>query len=349
MRNTLILLVALMATPATPALADAQAAVQQTPPPQPPAPPRPAQRIYADRGQEAREEQRETFTKTVRIGRSGILDVQNLSGNIEIMRGGGDEVTIEVTKIARGRTQEQARELLPLVTVEINNRGDRADVRTIYPHDEMRGRRNFHVSVNYMIRAPQNTRITARSISGNVKATEIRGELALETTSGNVHIVDAARVTRAKTTSGNVELTNIDSDAALEAGTMSGNVIVRQAKARRMALETISGSVIVLDVETERLGATSLSGNVEFSGKLSKGGRYELKSHSGNVKLIVAAGSGFEVEAHSWSGGVHSDFNIGGSEEPTRGRRKIIRGVVGDGSAVVTITTFSGNVHLGKR
>ena len=68
--------------------------------------------------------------------------------------------------------------------------------------------------------------MTAKSLSGNVQATDIRGDLSLETMSGNVQIVNAARVTKAKTTSGNVELTNIDSDGALDAGTMSGNVIV---------------------------------------------------------------------------------------------------------------------------
>ena len=365
MRKTPILfVVAALALPATAGaqgaasarrVVEVQAVQQQQPPPQPPPPPpparpgRPAPRVYIDREQDGREEQRETFSKTVRIGRTGILDVQNLSGNIEIVRGGGDDATIEVTKIARARTQEEARALLPLVTVEINNRADRADIRTLYTQDEGHRRRNFSVSVNYMIRAPQGTRITARSLSGNLKATDIRGELALETASGNVQIVNAARVTKAKTLSGNVELTNIDSDAALDAGTMSGNVIVRQAKARRMELGTVSGSVIVQDVETERLNATSLSGNVEFSGKLAKGGRYELKSNSGNVKVTVAGDSGFEVDASSWSGAVHSDFNVGGSEEPTRGRRKVIRGVVGDGSAVVNITTFSGNVHLVKK
>ena len=89
---------------------------------------------------------------------------------------------------------------------------------------------------------------------------------------------------------------------------------------------------------------------VEFLGTFAKGGRYELKSHSGNVRVTVAGGSGFAVEANSWSGTVHSDFSLGGSDtEATRGRRKVLRGVVGDGSAVVSITTFSGNVQLLKK
>jgi Putative adhesin len=321
--------------------------VQQAPP-QPPRPPRPTR---VERGQDGREEQRESFTKSARLGANGILDISNLVGNVEISRGSGNDATIEVTKIARARTQEEARALLPLVTVEVTSRGDRTEIRTNYPEREaMREHRNFNVAVHFKISAPQGTRVTARSVSGNLRATDIRGELSLITTSGNVEISNAARVTAAKSTSGNIDLTNIDSDVALDAGTVSGNVVIRSAKARRMELGTVSGSVIVQDVETERLGAQTLSGNVEFTGPFAKGGRYELKSHSGNVVVKVTGGSGFAVEANSWSGNVHSDFAIGGSDhEPTRGRRKLIRGVVGDGSAVVNITTFSGNVQLVKR
>lgn len=295
-------------------------------------------------------EQRETFTKTVRVGNEGVLDVSNMSGNIEVRRGGGNDAVIEVTKIARARTAEAARELLPLVTVEINSRGERAEIRTLYGGGQPTRTRSINVSVNYSITAPQNTRIRVVTLSGNVDARDIRGELSLMTTSGHVRISNAARVTVAKSTSGNVELTNIDSDVSLEAGTVSGDVIVRSAKARRMSLGTVSGGVIVHDVRTERLAASSFNGNVEFSGPLEKGGRYELKTHSGNVRLIVDGRTGFEVEANSWSGSVHSDFALGGSDnEAPRGRRKVIRGVVGDGSAVVHITTFSGNVHLVKK
>ena len=360
MRKTPILFV--VAALAVPGTAGAQSAagarrvvqvqtVQQPPPPPPTPPPaRPATRVYVDRGQEGREEQRETFTKTVRLGANGVLDISNLSGNIEVRRGSGSDVAIEVTKIARARTADAARELLPLVTVEINARGERAEIRTIYGDGQPVRGRNISVSVNYSVTAPQSTRIRAVTISGNVIANDIHGELSLMTTSGNVVISNAARVTAARSTSGNIELTNIDSDVALEAATVSGDVLVRSAKARRMTLGTVSGQVVIENVTTERLGAQTFTGNVEFSGAFAKGGSYELKSHSGNVRVVVGGGSGFAVDANSWSGHVQSDFAIGGADnEPTRGRRKVIRGVVGDGSAVVNITTFSGNVHLVKK
>ena len=124
------------------------------------------QRPRPDR--DAREEQTEKFTKTVKLGNNGELDITNITGNIEIKRGGGGDATIDVVKVARARTIEEAKELLPLVKVEINERPNRAEVRTVYPSGEhtMNNRRNVNVQVHYTVTAPPGTRVSARSISG---------------------------------------------------------------------------------------------------------------------------------------------------------------------------------------
>ena len=47
----------------------------------------------------------------------------NVSGDIVVTRGGGNEVSVEIIKTARGRTDDDARELLQLVQVEVVERG----------------------------------------------------------------------------------------------------------------------------------------------------------------------------------------------------------------------------------
>jgi hypothetical protein len=82
-------------------------------------------------------------------------------------------------------------------------------------------------------------------------------------------------------------------------------------------------------------------------------GRYELQSHSGDVRVAISGDTGFEIEANSWSGSVRADgFPLkltAGDEASRRGRRRSLEGVVGDGSAVLTITTFSGDAVISKR
>src|ERR1700757_4010579 len=71
------------------------------------------------RRDDSREEQVERYTKTVRIGATGELDVSNIAGDITVTHGAGNGATIEVIKTARGRTAQDARDLLPLVQVDI--------------------------------------------------------------------------------------------------------------------------------------------------------------------------------------------------------------------------------------
>jgi opacity protein-like surface antigen len=303
------------------------------------------------RYQQGRQEQTDRQSKTVRIGANGELTLENIAGDIVVTRGGGNDATIEVVKTARARTAEEARELLGLVTVTVVERGGRAEVKTIYPSDDRRNyRRNSSVSVNYNVSAPPNTRVTIASVSGSVRVSDIKGDLSANSVSGAVRIANAGRIGGAKSVSGDVEVVDTQSDGPIEAQSVSGSVLLRKLTARRVEVASVSGSVTIEDVQCDRVEAHSVSGNVDFAGALARGGRYELNSHSGDVRVAVAGTAGFEVDANSFSGSVHSDFPLsaqGGDER--RGRRRELRGVFGDGSAVLDITSFSGSVVITKR
>jgi hypothetical protein len=297
--------------------------------------------------------QTETINRTVNIGASGEIDLSNIAGHITISRGGGNAATIEVVKTARAASETAALEMLKLVTVEVLERGSRVEVRTRYPERSRTERRNINVGTTYTVTAPAGTRITARSISGNIRVTDIQGELVLDTTSGNVEVTNAGRVTTAKSVSGNVSLSRVRSETALEASSISGNVTLRDVEARRLSLNSISGNVIIEGVSAERAEANTMSGTIVYDGQLSPRGRYDLKSHSGDVRLRIDEKTGFELDASTFSGTIRSDLPLttraGDTVTGPAGRARSFRGTFGDGSAVINATTFSGNVFLGRK
>jgi DUF4097 and DUF4098 domain-containing protein YvlB len=304
------------------------------------------------RYQQGRQEQTDRQTKTVKIGSDGELTLANIAGDVVVTRGGGSEATIEIVKTSRARTVEEARELLGLVTVTVTERAGRAEVKAQYPRDEDRrnNRRNMNVSVAYNVSAPANTRLTIGSVSGSIKVSDIKGDLSANSISGAVRISNAGRIAGAKSISGDVEIVDTETDGAVEVQSISGSVLLRKLTARRVEVGSVSGSVVVQDVQCDRVEAHSVSGNVEFAGALSKGGRYELNSHSGDVRVAVAGGTGFEVEANSFSGSVRSDLALTlQSSSERRPVRRTLRGVFGDGSAVLDVTSFSGSVVITKR
>src|SRR6186997_49425 len=154
-----------------------------------------AARAYQRRSRDDnREEQTERTTKVIRLGTDGTLALGNIAGDITVTRGGGSDATIEIVKTARGRTPEDAKELLALVPVEITERNGRAEVRTRYPSGEEQrrnNRRNINVSVAYTVTAPAGTRLSVDSISGNIKVADIKGDLNANSISGDVRISGA--------------------------------------------------------------------------------------------------------------------------------------------------------------
>lgn len=302
--------------------------------------------------QQGREEQTDRQTKTVKLGANGELTLANIAGDITVTKANGADATIEIVKTARARTADEAREMLGLVNVSVTERNGRADVKTEYPRSEdMRGRRNMNVTVAYTVSAPAGTRLSINSISGSIRVSDVKGDLSVNTISGGVRLANAGRIASAKSVSGTVEILDTQIDGAVEAQSISGSVILRKVSARRVNVGSVSGSVQVEDVQCDRVEGHSISGNVDYAGGLAKGGRYDLTSHSGNVRISVAGNTGFEVDANSFSGSIRSDLPL--TSQGDRGdrvmRRRSLRGVYGDGSAVLNLTTFSGSVVISKR
>lgn len=310
------------------------------------------ERIRQERG---RHEESEKISRTVRIGGSGEVIVSNLSGDITITRGSGNDVQIDAVKVARGRDAADAREMLGMLRLDIVERGSRVEVKAVYPSPQelnTQQRRQYSASIHYTIAAPAGTRVSARTLSGDVKVTDIRGDISAESTSGDVTISGAERIIRAETKSGDVQVVNSSSEVAFEARTMSGTVTLRQVKAPRVEATSISGNVVLADVNATRLEAQTISGDVEFASPFVKGGRYDFQSHSGTVRIVVVGGSGFEIEATTFAGTIQADPSLGlknDEEEPGRRRQRTLRAVHGDGSALIDATTFSGRVIVTKR
>jgi DUF4097 and DUF4098 domain-containing protein YvlB len=305
--------------------------------------------------QQGRDEQTDRQTRTLKLGANGELSLQNIAGDITVTKSNGNDTTLEIVKTARGRGGDDAKTQLGLVNVTVTERNGRAEVKTEYPSDQGNwgwGRRGNNVSVTYNVSTPAGTRLTINSVSGNIHVSDVKGDLSANTISGGVRLENAGRIASAKSVSGGVEIFDTQIDGALEAQSVSGNVVLRKVSARRVNVGSVSGGVQIDDLECDRVEAHSISGDVQYSGALAKGGRYQLTSHSGNVRVGVSGNTGFELEANSFSGSVRSDVTLANqSTGDDRGpmRRRALRGVYGDGSAVLEVTTFSGSVVISKR
>jgi hypothetical protein len=285
-------------------------------------------------------------TRTLALGATGSLDLSNVSGDITVTAGPGTSVVVDVTRESRGRTEADAAQGLQDVQVAIDTQGDHATVETRYPKNQ-HGQSPYRVSTIYHVTAPAGTRIKATSVSGNVSVSHVKGDLEVQVVSGDVTVSDAARLTNARTISGTVRLSDVTSDAALSVSAVSGNVTLERVKAARVSADVVSGDVHANDVTCGSATVKSLSGTVDYTGPLTRGGRYELTSHSGNVTFTAVGPVGFALDASTFSGSIQPVGSLTLTSQMAR--RGSLLGTVGDGGATVAIRTFSGDARIARR
>lgn len=320
--------------PAAPA-AGAIWADQQAPrPPRPPRPPR------APRGPE----KTETVSRTFAVGAGASLVLSNITGDISVSAGTANEIRVDATKRARGRDDADAAAQLAATRVQFNEFGSRIEVRTSYTETHTR------VAVDYTVRVPAAAMVEVKSVGGDIVVTGVEGDVRAETVSGEVTASGLAREAQLKSVSGDVEVRDSRVEGDLQAQSVSGSVVGSRIQARTITAGTVSGDVGLRDASCEKAVIHSISGEVEYSGALSPRGRYELKSHSGDVRIAVDGQVGFELEANSFSGAIRTELPLTVRGAATRrGPQRSLLGVYGDGSAQISASTFSGSIEVVRR
>ena len=279
----------------------------------------------------------ERFTRTLKVGRNGSLTLSNLSGDIVVRGVAGDEIHIEAVKRAGSGN---ARRQLESTEIQVTQTGDRVRVHTRYPEN------GGHVSVDYDVSLPEGTSVTLSSVSGDIELEGVEGETQIESVSGEVKVNRAGRLVRAKSVSGDVTVDAASSRAELEISSVSGDVRVNGVTATSLEVGSVSGDVLVGEATSDRATLKSVSGDIRYSGPFAPSGRYEFKSHSGDVRIVISNDAGFELDAKTFSGEIESEFPL--TVHSMKERRKL-SGVYGDGGAFIDASSFSGSITLSKR
>jgi DUF4097 and DUF4098 domain-containing protein YvlB len=289
------------------------------------------------------------LSKTLRLGKTGTFDLQNVSGDVVVTGGGGNEVRIEAIKRVRHPNESEARALLQAIDVRMEERNGNVEVRTDYP------RRNWSGGVDFTVSLPRDANVILRSVSGDLRVSSLNGDLRAETISGDLVATAVKRIRLAKTISGDLEITDTDGDE-VTAQTISGTLMARGIKARSVDLQSVSGDMRITDVASDRTFVRSITGSIDFSGQLARNGRYDFQSHSGDVRVTPLGSPGFSIEASTFSGDLRSDYPLTLQGNPPnagsnyRGRNgRTVRATFGDGGAVLTLQSFSGNITVVKR
>jgi DUF4097 and DUF4098 domain-containing protein YvlB len=255
----------------------------------------------------------DTFMRTVRLGANGRLELDNLSGNVEVTGSSSDDVRITATRSARSNSEASARAALAAAQIEVTERPGLVRISA----EPTRGRDN-RVDVNYVISVPAGTSLSLKTLSGDISVKNVAGDLRLNSISGNIAVRDARpRATDVEVVSGDVSLEQLDSER-VQVKSLSGDITLkgRLARTGRYELHTHSGDIQVIP-----------EGNPGFE--------LEAETFSGDVSSDFGVRAGF--------GGSNFSRRGGGAR-----RSNDVRGSVNDGGAVLSLQSFSGDISIKK-
>jgi len=208
------------------------------------------------------------------------------------------------------------------------------------------------------ISVPKGQKVTVHLGVGELDATNVDGDLVLDTASGKVSVRGGNGPLVADTGSGDVAVTGHAGDALLDTGsgsvkatdlsgdrivfdTGSGEVIARGIKARKLSADTGSGSVELTGIHAPAVHVDTGSGDVELA-LMGDVDQLDVDTGSGSVTIEAPSSLGASLHIETGSGDIDSDFPL----KITRRESDTLLASVGDGRGHIVIDTGSGNVRL---
>lgn len=256
---------------------------------------------------------------TLALSPGGTVDLSLVSGEIHVTSWDRGEVRVHATS-DRGILRLEATPSRVGLTVR-SDRGDMGDTR--YDVTIPAGARLLTRSVSGDIEARGGSDVDAHSVSGGITLSDVGGRATVESVSGDVHVSRVGRGLRASSVSGDLSLSGITGD---------------------VDVQTVSGEIELLGVRASYVRTETVSGDTRFAGTLDPKGRYDLHSHSGDIRIqIPPVGATFDVE--TFSGDVESEYPM--TVQPGSGRgEKRMQFTINGGGARVSAQTFSGDVTI---
>jgi hypothetical protein len=194
--------------------------------------------------------------------------------------------------------------------------------------------------IDLTIDAPRHVLVRASTGQGDLEASGFRSGAVIDSTGGEVSVRDVEGRVHSWTLKGRQRLAAIRGD--VEAGGMDGDVELEQIGGDRLTAWVNEGQITARGISTPVVRLYSVAGAVVFSSSLQAGGRYELTSLDGDVRLELERAP-FTVHARA-GGRVRSLLALRGRLLPQE-----VQGEFAGGGPELELTAMHGDVVLQPR
>ena len=193
------------------------------------------------------------------------------------------------------------------------------------------------------VRVPFGSVVWVKAADASIEVDGVQGGLDLYSVSGDVSVRGAPATVRAESMEGGISIQARTPWA--RAKTASGTIAVA-GDVTDLAVTTVSGGVQVAASRQARARIESVTGGVVVTGRPTRGGAWEIETHSGSVTLALASDTDAEITVHSFGAEVRSELGriVSRRVDDLAGSELAI--VAGAGGTSFTVRTFKGPVVI---
>jgi DUF4097 and DUF4098 domain-containing protein YvlB len=260
------------------------------------------------------------------------IRIDNLAGTVKVQGWDKNEVRIS------GTLGSQVQKL------QIEGGETALDIKVVLPHHS-HSDEGCDSCAELEIQVPRGARIEVSTVSADVEASGLTGQVQFGTVSGGATVSSTATRIELRTVSGDVTVVGSAKGASVDANSVSGTVRISDVDGHVDA-ENVSGDTKVVSRRISDLKMSATSGNLTFEGTPLKGGNYDLNNVSGDVVLAVGGAPDARFDVSSFSGDIDNSFG----PKPTRVSKYSpgmeLHFTSGNAGSTISARTLSGDIHL---
>lgn len=224
----------------------------------------------------------DSWTHTYPLANPGEVVIGNANGRVEVEGVDGSTVEVHADRIARGATDQVARELLPRITIKEEVAPDRVSIQTDRISGIMIG---VGYEVRYHVKAPRTATVRTTTTNGGVSLTSLDGRVVARTTNGGITATEIKGGIEARSTNGGVrvQLASVGPDEVHLTTTNGGVRLVLPENAKATVTGTwTNGGMTISGLNFE----VTEQSRRRFEGRLNGGGTpVDLRTTNGGIAV----------------------------------------------------------------
>ena len=231
-----------------------------------------------------------------------ILD--NFNGSVEIQPSEDGNIKVQMVKYIRGDSEERLREVAELIKVEITEKSDLLQIKTIQPQPKPIGVSSMWME--FRIYLPVETKVNTWTANGNITVYGLRNNLSLRTSNGNLTINDHIGNIIGDTSNGSIRVNEFSGEIDLDSS--NGSIILFDVEGEIKA-DTSNGKIVIgSDKVVDLADLDTSNSSIEFKATMQQDGYYRMKTSNGRIDLWLDTQMGYNIDAKTSNGKINLTF-----------------------------------------